>query len=66
VDRFWRRGKDRVTAVGLVAHTAKAAAMVALMATDQVRVRVRARVRVRVRVRVMRVGGPGLASGSLV
>jgi hypothetical protein len=53
VDRFWRRGKDRVTAVGLVAHTAKAAAMVALMGTDQVRVR------------VMRVGGPGLASGSL-
>jgi hypothetical protein len=52
VDRFWRRGKDRVTAVGLVAHTAKAAAMVALMATDQVRVR--------------GVGGPGLASGSLV
>ena len=33
---------------------AKAAAMVALMGTDQVRVR------------VMRVGGPGLASGSLV
>jgi hypothetical protein len=56
VDRFWRRGKDRVTAVALVAHTAKAVAMVALMATDQVRVRVRVR----------RVGGPGLASGSLV
>jgi hypothetical protein len=37
-----------------VAPTATAAAMVALMVTDQVRVR------------VMRVGGPGLASGSLV